>query len=74
MEAPAVFLKASHVLRRQLLAFAMDSWTAVEKGKNIIPTRMQAVLDAVETADQTHFPYTVLEYINKNMEELWDTL
>ncbi|MAL95380.1 MAG: hypothetical protein CME40_09910 [Haliea sp.] len=72
VEPPAVFLKARHVLRRQLLAYAMDCWTRFARGDNQIPATMQPVLDAVEKSQEDRFPYTLLHYIKHNMQEIWD--
>ena len=72
VEPPAVFLKARHVLRRQLLAYTMDCWTRYAKGDNMVPHTMQPVLDAVEKAQEDRFPYTLLRYLNHNMQEIWD--
>ena len=72
VEPPAVFLKARHVLRRQLLAYTMDGWTRWAKGDNTVPHTMQPVLDAVEKASEDRFPYTLLNYMKHNMQEIWD--
>lgn len=72
VEPPAVFLKARHVLRRQLLAYAMDCWTRTAKGDNRIPSSMQPVLDAVEKTQEDRFPYTLLNFLKHNMQEIWD--
>ncbi|MCX2779242.1 DEAD/DEAH box helicase [Microbulbifer thermotolerans] len=72
VESPAVFLKARHVLRRQLLAYAMDCWTRSAKGANQVPPAMQPVLDAVEKTQGDRFPYTLLDFISRNMQEIWD--
>ncbi|WP_306017607.1 DEAD/DEAH box helicase [Balneatrix alpica] len=72
VEPPAVFLKARHVLRRQLLAYAMDCWTRKAKGDNQVPSSMQPVLDAVEKAQEDRFPYTLLNFLKHNMQEIWD--
>jgi DEAD/DEAH box helicase domain-containing protein len=72
VEPPAVFLKARHVLRRQLLAYAMDCWAIDHQAENVIPGTMQPVLDAVETENTDKFPYTLLVYLKKNMQEIWD--
>lgn len=72
VEPPAVFLKARHVLRRQLLAYAMDCWTRDAKGDNLVPATMQPVLDAVEKAQEDRFPYTLLNFLKHNMQEIWD--
>lgn len=72
VQAPAIFLNASMVLRRQLLAFCFDQWGVSLEGNHVIPGSMQAVLDAVENADQKRFPYTILAFIAKHRDELWD--
>lgn len=72
VEAPAVFLKARHVLRRQLLAFAMDDWTATHSGQNLLPARMQPVLDAVKTRQEQNFPFTLLKHLRENRQRIWE--
>ncbi|HSH56343.1 MAG TPA: Zn-binding domain-containing protein, partial [Halomonas sp.] len=72
VEPPAVFLKARHVLRRQLLAYAMDCWTLKARGDNQIPQAMQPVLDAVEKAQEDRFPYTLLNFLKHEMQSIWD--
>lgn len=72
VEPPAIFLKARHVLRRQLLAYAFDCWTFENKGINSLPYNMQLVLDAVEKSKPSVFPYTLLDYISENMQSIWE--
>ena len=72
VQAPAIFLNASMVLKRQLLAFCFDQWGMQLEGKQLIPGSMQPVLDAVEKHDQKKFPYTLLEYISTNRDKLWE--
>lgn len=72
VEPPAVFLKARHVLRRQLLAYSMDCWTRWAKGDNTVPQTMQPVLDAVEKAKEDTFPYTLLNFLKHQMQKIWD--
>jgi len=72
VEPPAVFLKARHVLRRQLLAYTMDCWTRWASGDNKVPKSMQPVLDAVEKIQEDRFPYTLLNFLKHNMQEIWD--
>lgn len=73
VQAPAIFLNASMVLRRQLLAFCFDQWGVSVDGNHVIPGSMQAVLDAVENADQKRFPYTILGFIAKHRDDLWES-
>ena len=72
VQAPAIFLNASMVLKRQLLAFCFDQWGMALAGKQQIPGSMQPVLDAVEKHDQKKFPYTLLEFISSNRDKLWE--
>ncbi len=72
VEAPAIFLNASMVLKRQLLAFCFDQWGVELKGGQKIPATMQPVLDAVHNHDLKKFPYTLLEYIKLNRDALWE--
>ena len=71
VDAPAIFLNASMVLKRQLLAFCFDQWAIVAGTDHIIPASMQPVLDAIENRQQQRFPYTLLSYIRQSRDELW---
>ncbi len=72
VEAPAIFLNAIMVLRRQLLAYCFDCWGQEMIGEQLIPRSMQPVLDAIDNHNSTRFPYTLLDYIDKNRDVLWD--
>ncbi len=72
VQSPAIFLNASMVLRRQLLAFCFDHWGVSLDGQQVIPGSMQKVLDAVEHRDLKRFPYTLLDFIGKHRDELWE--
>jgi DEAD/DEAH box helicase domain-containing protein len=72
IQAPAIFLNATMVLRRQLLAYCFDQWGLFMEGKNVIPGHMQPVLDAVENADLSRFPYTLLDFVSRQRDELWE--
>lgn len=72
VQAPAIFLNASMVLRRQLLAYCFDHWGISRDGEHIIPGSMQSVLDAVEKTNLKRFPYTLLDFVGKNRDELWE--
>ncbi|WP_461534711.1 DEAD/DEAH box helicase [Spongorhabdus nitratireducens] len=72
VEAPAIFLNASMVLRRQLLAFCFDQWGTHQGGLQEIPGSMQAVMDAVQHSRTGKFPYTLLDFISRNRDILWD--
>ena len=72
VKPPAVFLRARHVLRRQLLAYGMDCWTHAIGAGDYIPAAMQPVLDAVERHDMSRFPYSLLGYIDTHMQQIWE--
>lgn len=73
VQAPAIFLNASMVLKRQLLAFCFDQWGVSLNGEHTIPGSMQPVLDAVENNDLKKFPYSLLDYVSKHRDELWES-
>jgi DEAD/DEAH box helicase domain-containing protein len=72
VDAPAIFLNASMVLKRQLLAFCFDQWGMLSGEEHSIPQSMQPILDAVENTDQKKFPYSLLTFIKKERDELWE--
>jgi DEAD/DEAH box helicase domain-containing protein len=72
VQAPAIFLNASMVLRRQLLAFCFDQWGMVQGADQVIPGSLQPVLDAVENHDVKKFPYTLLDYVSRHRDALWE--
>jgi DEAD/DEAH box helicase domain-containing protein len=72
IQAPAIYLNATMVLKRQLLAFCFDQWVVSSEDQRMIPATMQPILDAIENHDSKRFPYTILEYIGKNRDVLWE--
>lgn len=62
---PKIFLNASAVLERQLVAFCLDNWVAENarhnQAANLIPRRIKDSLIAVQNKNQAVFPYTFLE-------------
>lgn len=72
VQAPAIFLGASMVLKRQCLAFCFDRWGKVQQGKQDIPSKLQTVLDAVSKHTLTSFPYTLIQFIREQRDELWE--
>lgn len=72
VESPAIFLNATMVLKRQLLAYCMDQWAVLQKGAYDVPGKMQPVLDAVERHNPKNFPYTLIDFIDKYRDELWE--
>lgn len=63
---PGVFLQAAEVMRRQLLAFCIDSWVATGIAETAFPDKTSVVLDAVEKNELSRFPYNLLAYVQKN--------
>lgn len=63
---PGVFLQAAEVMRRQLLAFCIDSWVATGIPETAFPDKTSVVLDAVEKNELSRFPYNLLAYVQKN--------
>jgi len=71
IEAPGVFLDASAILQRQFMAFCIDQWVTEEGVKeNEIPHRLSTVLDAISKKSFDTFPYTLINYIQNNTEQL----
>lgn len=71
IEPPKIFLQASAVLERQLIAFCLDSWI---KSKNItendIPQTINTCITNIEKKDSNIFPYNFLDYIQNNLTDL----
>ncbi len=71
VDPPAIFLQATMVLKRQLLAYCFDSWNRDKRGEHKIPSVMQPVINAVKEGSTARFPFTLIEYIQKNRATLW---
>ena len=63
---PGVFLQAAEVLRRQLLAFCIDTWVATGIADTAFPDKTSAVLDAIDKNDPARFPYNLLAFIQQD--------
>ncbi|MBT8904715.1 helicase [Lactobacillus delbrueckii subsp. bulgaricus] len=65
---PKIFLNASAVLERQLVAFCLDNWVAesvnLHQSDNLIPSRIRDSLIAVKNNNESFFPYTFLKNIS----------
>lgn len=70
VDPPGVFLNASAVVVRQLVAYCLDCWVATGVDESAIPATMRPVLDTVEKADLNRFPYTLIDFIKQNAPEL----
>jgi DEAD/DEAH box helicase domain-containing protein len=69
---PGIFLKAPEVLRRQLLAFCLDSWVGTGIPVKALPDETKDALDACDSNDQKRFPYIFLDYMQRHEAELLD--
>lgn len=63
---PGIFLKAAEVLRRQMFAFCLDDWVGSGIPETALPEHTQDALNAYDNADQTRFPYSFAEYLQKH--------
>jgi DEAD/DEAH box helicase domain-containing protein len=72
VEAPAIYLNAAEVLRRQLYAFFFDNWVATRAP--ILPDKLSEALDQVAKmdGDVTRFPFNYLDFVNRNEPVLFD--
>ncbi|WP_161598948.1 DEAD/DEAH box helicase [Aidingimonas lacisalsi] len=74
VQPPGVFLQATAVLERQLMAFAFDHWVAeAARGSKLdetmLPIRLSSVLDNMRREDRNGFPHTLLAFIDHH--EAW---
>ncbi len=68
-EPPAIFLDASAVLERQLIAYCFDWW--VRSGMAAVPRTLDTVLTSINTEDKDVFPYSFLDYIDNNLSWIY---
>lgn len=71
IRTPGVFLAATAVLERQLIAYSFDRWAASGIDETAIPARLKEVLDGIETGDDARFPHNFLAYIHDNRAGLF---
>ena len=74
---PHIFLHATAVLERQLIAYALDTWVheKLVHGENpseIIPTKLRSCLDNVREEQRNAFPFTFLDYVQSHAMLLLD--
>jgi DEAD/DEAH box helicase domain-containing protein len=67
---PGVYLNASAILERQLVAFCMDSWVDTGIGQEAFPQSLGKVLNNIDSHNEAHFPYTFLKFIQESKEVL----
>ena len=70
IEPPGVFLNAPAVLERQLTAFCLDGWAATGLPEDAVPRTIRHVLDNVEQACLTGFPYPFLDFVQRRADLL----
>lgn len=67
---PGVFLQATAVLERQMIAYCFDRWAASGIGDGAIPRKLQEVLDGVESEAQERFPNSFLAFVDHHRAEI----
>jgi DEAD/DEAH box helicase domain-containing protein len=72
VDPPGVFLQAAEVLRRQLLASCIDAWVASGIPDTALPDKTSVALDAIDSHDQTRFPYNLLAFIQRDEDALFE--
>ena len=70
VKPPAVFLNASAVLERQLLAFCFDRWIKIRKGAQSVPKTIANVLANIDHPEKDVFPHNLLRFIRQERESL----
>ena len=70
VDPPGIFLNAPAVLERQLAAFCFDQWVAGDVGQGAVPDSIGTVLNAVERNAEGRFPYLLLEFVERNANDL----
>ena len=73
VEPPGVFLNAPAVLERQLTAFCLDGWAATGLPEDAVPHKIRQVLDNIEQARLTGFPYPFLDFVQRRGDDLLET-
>jgi DEAD/DEAH box helicase domain-containing protein len=67
---PGVYLNASAILERQFVAFCMDSWVDSGISQEEFPSLLGKVLNNIDSHNDALFPYTFLQFIQKNTNTL----
>lgn len=71
VSTPGVYLNATAVLERQLIAFAFDRWVASGIDDKALPGRLGAVLDNLRYQDDNQrFPFSLLHFIDEERQQL----
>ncbi|MDZ7852764.1 MAG: DEAD/DEAH box helicase [Halomonas sp.] len=77
VQTPGVFLQATAVLERQLLAYAFDHWVSEAAAAGtlddtMLPSRLSQVLDNVLRDARNGFPYPLLAFIRERQRPLFE--
>ena len=72
VEPPGVFLRATAVLERQLMAWCFDRWVAIEPEAAKIPMQLGQVLNRVEAQGNQDFPVNFLDFVDRNEADLFE--
>jgi DEAD/DEAH box helicase domain-containing protein len=67
---PGVFLAATAVLERQLIAYCFDRWAASGIDESAIPGQLRVVLDGVESGAGERFPQVFLQFIEGSRADI----
>lgn len=67
---PGVFLEATAVLERQLIAYCLDRWAATGIDPAVIPGQLREVLDGVQSQAMERFPYNLLRFIEGHRADI----
>lgn len=70
VETPGCYLDASAILQRQLTAYCLDCWIGNFSNTPDLPEVFNRVLAPVQQGDTNRFPYTWLNYIEGDREQL----
>ncbi len=70
IQPPGIFLQATAVLERQLVAYCFDRWVRSGVPENAIPGALRAVLNGIENQDNSVFPVTLLNFIVDHRNDL----
>lgn len=71
VRTPGVFLDATAVLERQLIAYCMDRWAAAGIDESAIPRTMRDVLNALASHSEPRvFPFNLLDFIARHRQEI----
>lgn len=70
VQSPRIFLRASAVLERQLVAYCMDTWVKSGIPEQAIPKHVDSILGKLKSHPGDVFPFNFLGYVQKNLPVL----